>query len=203
MAMSDSYSQALASRRGKSLDPAVLSIDSAHGHQDVRKGLEAGASGNMGDGAGVGEGDPKHAGIDDRLGVGGKSTPDGEGAGTPTSKEPTAFDWKSPTHMDEHTAPAKEGAGASPAASWHDKGHGDEHTPPAGEMRSGQTEPRGQSTGAGLGEISSEVRDHVSDHASESEYHSLKNMKPRSLGERAKMEALKSKYSPAGSGKNG
>jgi hypothetical protein len=42
--------------------------------------------------------------------------------------------------------------------------------------------------------VMNEIRDHVSDNGSEEDYDSNKDMKPRSLGERAKMMALKEKY---------
>jgi len=72
--------------------------------------------------------------------------------------------------------------------------HKDEHTHVTNETQHAAPDPAHQSDGAGLGELDAEIRGHVSDHGSESEYKSLSGMKPRSLGERAKMEVLKKQY---------
>ena len=116
--------------------------------------------------------------------------------------EKPTFDPFSPGHGDEHTAPTREHLAASPPASWHDKGHMDENTHGSAAQSPHQM-PAAQSTGKGAGEEASQIRDEVAGHASHEEYQQLKGIHPRSLGERAKMDALKSKYEPAGSGKNG
>jgi len=174
MAM-DSYSQALQSRRGKSLDGSLMR---------------------------VGEIDAPHGGIDHRLGVHGEETPSGEGAGTPHAMEPTAFDRESKTHLDEHIEGKNEHETPSPPASHHSMTHEDEHTMPVGED-SGTPYPRSQSPGMGGGDLEAEIRSHVIGHTSENEHEQLEGMKPRSLGERAKMGAMKSKFSPSGDGKKG
>lgn len=140
-----------------------------------------------------------HPGIDAREGVGGAGTAHGEGAGTPGPVGATPFDWRSPDHKDEHTASSREGLPASPVADWHSPDHKDEHTMARGEPTPAP-QPAAQSSGTGGGDLAGQIAGYVSGHASQSEYDQLKGMKPRSLGERAKMDVLKSKYEPAGKG---
>lgn len=77
-----------------------------------------------------------------------------------------------------------------------------DHTRVVHESATAAPEPLSQSTGEGGGELGSEILDHIAGHGSQNEYELLKGMRPRSLGERAKMDALKSKFEP-GSGKSG
>lgn len=167
--MADALSTALQMRRGKGIDPSMVSMASAPSDasaqisqnkpQDVRKGFESGASvGSSGGTVGVGQKDASHSGIDSRLGVGGGQPP-------------------GPEHMEQHTSPINEA--------------------------SGSPQPAAQSAGVGGGDLNSQIRGYVTGHASQSEYDQLKGMsnKPRSLGERAKMDALKTQY--AGKGNTG
>ena len=170
----DSYLAALQARRGKGVDGSLL-----------------------------GEINDPHGAIDSRLGVGGAGTPGGEGQGTPSVTGKTQFDRNSPTHLDEHTEGAKEGMAASPPASHHSVTHEDEHTEPVGEGQIGRPEPHAQSTGQGEGELHSQIRDHVIGHVSEGEAEQLQGMSRPSLGQRAKMGAMKEKFSPAGDGTRG
>lgn len=147
----DSYSQALMSRRGKSIDPNVIQIHE-EAPQDIRKGFSAGDPADEGAiGMEIGEKPSMHAAVDAQVGI------------TPQMLDP-------------------------------DQEHLDEHTQVDGEASRGAPLPVSQSPTVGGGELGSEIRDHVSGHASEMEYNQLKGMKPRSLGERAKMDALKSKF---------
>lgn len=172
MASMSSLSQALSMRRGKGLDPSLMSDGNESDHTDPA--------------------------IDRHVGVHGAGTEYGEGLGVPTEHEKEPFDQKSTTHEDEHTKVEHEGERPSPPASWHSKEHGDEDTKVThGSMANVNTEVVGaahQSTGEGLGALDEEIRNEVMGHASKSEHEQLKGMRPRSLGERAKMEALNGKY---------
>ena len=69
-----------------------------------------------------------------------------------------------------------------------------EHTMVKGESASAAPQPLAQSEGMGFGDLNSEIQANVAGHASQQEYNQLKGMKPRSLGERAKMDALSQMY---------
>ena len=84
-------------------------------------------------------------------------------------------------HKDQHTPVAHEG---------HPQGHVPPQVHPSEEP--GDVEHETESHGRE--DIAAEMGDHVMDHASERDYHELKGIKPRSLGERAKMEAMEAKY---------
>lgn len=196
----DSYSQALLSRRGKSLDPSLLIVSDQDHDLSKGKGLSAG------DGEGAGRitgGENTHSEIDARAGATGSASAGGERVGTPHSDGETQYDRESTTHMDEHTKVANEGRAMSAPANRESSTHMDEHTKVPGEMGREMSMPRSQSPGEDGGELASDIRDHIGGHASAGEYEQLKGLKPRSLGERAKMDVLKAKFSPAGSVKNG
>ncbi len=131
MAM-DSYSQALQSRRGKSLDGALM-----------------------------------HAGESDHGGRG--------------DTEQTPFGGPKTTHMDEHTAPVREGESFAPPASRLATEHQDEHTPVVHQDTPYANEDA---------QAEAEIREHIIGHVSPGERESLSGMKPRSLGERVKMAAM-------------
>lgn len=69
-----------------------------------------------------------------------------------------------------------------------------DHTAVRGESASAAPQPLAQSEGMGFGDMKSEIQANVAGHASQQEYNQLKGMKPRSLGERAKMDALSQMY---------
>ena len=97
-------------------------------------------------------------------------------------------------HLDEHTPVEHEAHAVPPPASIHNAEHTDEHKHVEGEPPE-LAEPHSQSHGMGEGELHAEIMEHVSGHASKEEHEQLKGHSPRSLGERAKMEALNKKFS--------
>lgn len=136
MAM-DSYSQALAARRGKGIDSSLMA--------------------------------PVHGQVDTEVGMAGGSAPN-----LPVAPA--------------HTPPVGEQHAALMPG----------HVPPVGEASRGAPMPLAQSTGMGGGDLVGQVGDHVGGHASQDEYEMLKGMPANTLGSKAKMGALKSKYEPAG-----
>lgn len=64
-----------------------------------------------------------------------------------------------------------------------------------GDGKAQASPPDLQLAGAGAAQPGQdEIRDHVIGHESPNEYDQMKNQKPRSLGERAKLVAMKDKY---------
>lgn len=185
MAM-DALSQALAQRRGRSLD-ARLYADHP-GNFENGQGLAAGGEGHE---AHIGEKDASHAGIDHRVGVDGAKSSKGEEHGTPWT------DGNNLPHpvAPQHTPVGHEGDGMSPHPNWRSPAHLDEHMKVAREESRGEPQPRSQSAGVGEGELHDEIREHIIGHTSEGEHDQLmaQGHRPRSLGERAKMMALKEK----------
>lgn len=161
----DTYSMALAQRRGTKLDPAMIK----------------------------GEIDAPHTQVNQHLGLN-SSSDGGERQGTPSHQGKTQYDRESPTHLDEHTPPVHEGQAPSPTPDRKSPDHKDEHTQVAGEQSRGLAYPHSQSVGAGGGDLHDQIRNEVTGHASLEEYELLKDLHPRSLGERAKMMALKDQY---------
>lgn len=83
-------------------------------------------------------------------------------------------------------------------------GHMNEHISAQGEhdaplphdhMKIKDSKGPGQGLDGGAAEADLNMDDEIMDHADRHEYHRMKGMKPRSLGERAKMDMMHKKYS--------
>lgn len=85
------------------------------------------------------------------------------------------------------------GAMASPIMDPHAE-HLDEHIQGAGEAGRGHPQPLSQSPAQGLGELDQQMMQEIAGHGSSEEYQALKGIKPRSLGERAKMAVMQKQY---------
>ena len=202
MAMStDPLSQALSNRRGKGLSPALysgpteeISEHDVPNHMDAMNGKGLEARDGVGSGSSeIGYDHGKHGAIDHRVGVDGKASSKGEEHGESYTGKHNLPDLQA-HEGGEHTMARNEGEKMSPAASWHSKSHLEEHTSPRGEGGA-MGEPVHQSTGMGEGELKSQIREHIIGHQSVSENEQMKDRKPRSLGERVKMMAMKEKNS--------
>ncbi len=153
--MADSYSMALAARRGKGMDATQM----IYGDQDSDLSIGRGLAAGQGDMNALGMTDPAHPAANADVGI----------VGMPPDVKNAGADLKTPSDMEAHTRVPGESSEAPLPLS--------------------QSEV-GESHGA----LSNQIRDHVTGGASEREYDELKGLKPRSLGERAKMEALKSQF---------
>lgn len=90
--------------------------------------------------------------------------------GTPHAHEETPSPAGVTEHHDQHMPVHNEGEHMAPHPDWHSTEHEDEHT-----------------------DVEHEIRSHIIGHVSPGEEERMAKAGPRSLGERAKMEAMKKK----------
>jgi len=172
--MADAYSQALSMRRGRSLDSHLMGMhaESDHGSHEAHPLNTPGAT--------------KHQEMGE------------EAPPTPASHEikQVAKEGEAPQlHHNPIHDPSEDAAHARNALSRvAQHGTPSEIGSVRGAVRGQFPSIAGEHTGYADGDDDDDMHAAVTDGADKNEYDRLKGMKPRSLGERAKMDALKSKH---------